>query len=80
MQPPWPGGGRTVCGTDIDSPILKTRRSDLRGRTPHQIRYLRNILEHDISFGVGRPAPARPIWPWPAPSTRSNATPSNASS
>jgi len=37
----------------IDSPILKTRRSDLRGRTPHQIRYLRNILEHDISFGVG---------------------------
>jgi phosphate starvation-inducible PhoH-like protein len=38
---------------DISSPILKTRRSDLRGRTPHQIRYLRNILEHDISFGVG---------------------------
>ncbi|HEY1150410.1 MAG TPA: PhoH family protein [Pseudoduganella sp.] len=38
---------------DITSPILKTRRSDLRGRTPHQIRYLRNILEHDISFGIG---------------------------
>ena len=38
---------------DINSPILKTRRADLRGRTPHQIRYLRNILEHDISFGVG---------------------------
>ncbi|MBB3220747.1 PhoH family protein [Pseudoduganella umbonata] len=38
---------------DIASPVLKTRRSDLRGRTPHQIRYLRNILEHDISFGVG---------------------------
>ena len=38
---------------DISSPILKTRRSDLRGRTPHQIRYLRNILEHDISFGIG---------------------------
>jgi phosphate starvation-inducible PhoH-like protein len=38
---------------DIASPILKTRRADLRGRTPHQIRYLRNILEHDISFGVG---------------------------
>ena len=38
---------------DIESPVLKTRRSDLRGRTPHQIRYLRNILEHDISFGVG---------------------------
>jgi len=38
---------------DISSPTLKTRRSDLRGRTPHQIRYLRNILEHDISFGIG---------------------------
>jgi phosphate starvation-inducible protein PhoH and related proteins len=38
---------------DIASPVLKTRRSDLRGRTPHQIRYLRNVLEHDISFGIG---------------------------
>lgn len=38
---------------DIASPVLKTRRSDLRGRTPHQIAYLRHILEHDISFGVG---------------------------
>jgi phosphate starvation-inducible PhoH-like protein len=39
--------------TDMTSPVLKTRRSDLRGRTPHQIQYLRAILEHDISFGVG---------------------------
>ena len=38
---------------DILSPVLKTRRNDLRGRTPHQIAYLRNILEHDIRFGVG---------------------------
>jgi len=38
---------------DVASPVLKTRRSDLRGRTPHQIAYLRHILEHDISFGVG---------------------------
>ena len=38
---------------EINSPVLKTRRSDLRGRTPHQIAYLRSILEHDISFGVG---------------------------
>jgi phosphate starvation-inducible PhoH-like protein len=38
---------------DITSPVLKTRRSDLRGRTPHQIRYMRNILDHDISFGIG---------------------------
>ena len=38
---------------DIATPILKTRKHDLRGRTPHQIAYLRNILEHDIAFGVG---------------------------
>jgi phosphate starvation-inducible protein PhoH and related proteins len=34
-------------------PTLKTRRSDLRGRTPHQIQYIRAVLEHDISFGIG---------------------------
>ena len=37
----------------IESPILKTRRSDLRGRTPHQNIYIKSILEHDISFGIG---------------------------
>jgi phosphate starvation-inducible protein PhoH and related proteins len=42
-----------LAETDVASPVLKTRRSDLRGRTPHQIAYLRAILEHDISFGVG---------------------------
>ena len=36
-----------------ESPVLKTRRSDLRGRTPHQSQYLKNILEHDVSFGIG---------------------------
>ncbi|MDX3904528.1 MAG: PhoH family protein [Pigmentiphaga sp.] len=29
------------------------RRQDLRGRTPRQREYLRNILEHDITFGMG---------------------------
>ncbi|WP_426114893.1 PhoH family protein [Massilia sp. PWRC2] len=42
-----------LAAIDIATPILKTRRHDLRGRTPHQIAYLRNILEHDIAFGVG---------------------------
>jgi len=37
----------------LESPILKTRRSDLRGRTPHQIQYLNAVLNHDISFGIG---------------------------
>mgnify|MGYP002619921993 CR=1 FL=1 len=29
------------------------RRQDLRGRTPRQRDYLRNILAHDITFGMG---------------------------
>jgi len=37
----------------IESPMLKTRRSDLRGRTPQQNRYIKAVLEHDVSFGVG---------------------------
>jgi len=37
----------------IESPLLKTRRSDLRGRTPQQNRYIKSVLEHDVSFGVG---------------------------
>ena len=32
---------------------LKTRRRDLRGRTPNQREYLQAILTHDISFGIG---------------------------
>jgi len=37
-----------------DAPIvLRTRHADLRGRTPNQLRYLRSILTHDISFGIG---------------------------
>ncbi|MCA1325180.1 PhoH family protein [Herbaspirillum sp. alder98] len=39
--------------TIADSPVLKTRKHDLRGRTPHQSQYLNAILEHDITFGVG---------------------------
>lgn len=33
--------------------VLRTRRSDLAGRTPNQHVYLRNILQHDITFGIG---------------------------
>ena len=36
-----------------DSPILHTRKTDLQGRTPRQREYLRNILSHDVSFGIG---------------------------
>lgn len=33
--------------------VLRTRRADLAGRTPNQDLYLRNILGHDITFGIG---------------------------
>ena len=32
---------------------LRTRRPDLAGRTPNQVQYLKNILAHDITFGIG---------------------------
>ena len=32
---------------------LRTRRHDLAGRTPNQVGYLRNILGHDLTFGIG---------------------------
>ena len=32
---------------------LRTRRPDLMGRTPNQLNYLRNILAHDITLGIG---------------------------
>jgi phosphate starvation-inducible PhoH-like protein len=43
--------GRVVAG-DVDL-RLRTRRSDLAGRTPNQVQYLKNILSHDITFGIG---------------------------
>ncbi len=33
--------------------VLRTRRSELAGRTSNQQLYLRNILAHDITFGIG---------------------------
>ena len=37
----------------IDDVELKTRRRDLQGRTPNQRLYLKAIMGHDISFGIG---------------------------
>jgi phosphate starvation-inducible PhoH-like protein len=34
-------------------PLLMTRKSEIRGRTPRQNTYLQAIQEHDITFGVG---------------------------
>src|SRR3546814_19789185 len=38
---------------DDQSLSLRTRKSDLRPRTPRQRDYLHQILRHDITFGVG---------------------------
>jgi phosphate starvation-inducible PhoH-like protein len=35
------------------TPILRTRRADLHGRTPNQVAYLKAIGAHDITFGIG---------------------------
>ena len=36
-----------------DMPVLMTRRGDLHGRTPRQVEYLKQIQDHDITFGIG---------------------------
>ncbi|HEY6086116.1 MAG TPA: PhoH family protein [Burkholderiaceae bacterium] len=41
-------------GDDGDAAVvLHTRRADLEGRTPNQRQYLRHMLGHDITFGIG---------------------------
>ncbi|MGE5452998.1 MAG: PhoH family protein [Acidobacteriota bacterium] len=45
-EPPLPDEG-------AEGPTLHTRRADLHGRTPNQVQYLRHILGHDLSFGIG---------------------------
>jgi len=46
---------------ESDSIALRTKRSDMRPRTPRQRDYLNNILKHDITFGVG-PAGTGKTW------------------
>jgi phosphate starvation-inducible PhoH-like protein len=36
-----------------DNIELKTRKNDLKGRTPRQSEYLKSIQENDINFGIG---------------------------
>ncbi len=63
------GGGRTGTTVhhttempdDEEAIVLRTRRTDLRPRTPRQRDYLKNILTHDITFGVG-PAGTGKTW------------------
>ena len=36
-----------------ERPQLLTRRTELQGRTPHQLQYIDSILAHDITLGIG---------------------------
>ncbi len=42
-----------VAGLGADGPQLVTRKSELHGRTPRQVEYLKAIQDHDITFGIG---------------------------
>jgi phosphate starvation-inducible protein PhoH and related proteins len=40
-------------GTAGEPIVLHTRRADLEGRTPNQVQYLRQMLAHDLTLGIG---------------------------
>lgn len=46
-------GQRPKPAAAEDEPVLYTRRESLHGRTPNQVQYIRNIQQHDITFGIG---------------------------
>ncbi|HUG23098.1 PhoH family protein, partial [Piscinibacter sp.] len=48
-----PAKPRADRPAESDELVLRTRRPDLAGRSPNQHTYLHNILEHDITFGIG---------------------------
>ena len=51
-RPPEAAGDDAAGGGPAEI-SLRTRRADLTGRTPNQLAYLRNILGHDLTFGIG---------------------------
>ena len=55
QREPAPAPAAGTSGGEPAAPglVLRTRRADLAGRTPNQLTYLRNILAHDITFGIG---------------------------
>lgn len=42
---------------------IKTKRGVIKPRTPNRAQYIANILDHDITFGVGPRVRVKPIWP-----------------
>jgi phosphate starvation-inducible PhoH-like protein len=52
-DPTIPPAGVAPTPTPTPDLVLHTRRPDLRGRTPNQVQYLRQVLATDITFGIG---------------------------
>ena len=50
LPPADPGAGDEG---GAHGPTLHTRRADLQGRTPNQVKYLQQILAHDLTLGIG---------------------------
>ena len=50
LRPPQPVD---APGADDEPVVLHTRHSELAGRTPNQVQYLRQMLARDITFGIG---------------------------
>jgi phosphate starvation-inducible protein PhoH and related proteins len=44
---------RADATDEASLPLLRTRRTDLHGRTPNQTLYLKHIQDHDITFAIG---------------------------
>ncbi|HWP95036.1 MAG TPA: PhoH family protein [Gammaproteobacteria bacterium] len=42
-----------AAGTSGDDIVIQTKRGLIRGRSPTQQRYLRNIRDYDLCFGIG---------------------------
>ncbi|RTZ40707.1 PhoH family protein [Candidimonas sp. SYP-B2681] len=57
LAPPMP----EIAPVDDQSINLRTKKTDLRPRTPRQRDYLNQILRHDITFGIG-PAGTGKTW------------------
>jgi phosphate starvation-inducible PhoH-like protein len=44
---------KEIKGADAFTGVIQTHRSTVKARGGHQQEYVRNILEHDINFGIG---------------------------
>ncbi len=54
-DPPGSPAGEAALADAAGGPdlVLRTRRADLTGRTANQMLYLRQMLSHDLTFGIG---------------------------